>query len=303
MYIYIKSIFGIYKILNLDDKFNFQEIKRISTNKSQLTQECFENSILEKKNICEEYEHKIETIKRLMGESDLAQIREISMYGDETLTSLQGQYNIDNELLFSKNTREKDAKKELEQVEQEIEDLKLENLFIKEDVKKYEAKKKREDFSQMKDKRETLHKDNRIKDDNKEVEYDDSKYNFWESRIKEIDMELQDHLAVFSDMGDRSDFNINSLQFLAEYGMEQPQNRMLTDKEMLTFQAEHAQEVAQEVENWVNLFVIIHKKNQHRHPQNPKIVALKNKIMERRFSKNNRGKFLKKPFGVNNSVK
>lgn len=238
------------------------------------TQDSILESIHTKGQQCEEIELKIEQLKRLVEENDISNIEETHLNGDTNIECLEQQFKSSNEQLFNATLEEKRIYKLLEEKQEQLSNLELESSYMKLDMKRFSTNNRKKldpsNYQLM-----LIRENNRALDLNiareKLTQKDESEKLKWQKKLVEVDSNLVKYLGVFTDL---AKVTLLDSQIIREImsssenwtstkskNVEQQMLR-LEERELVKRPMNDVQKIAQEIENWLNMFVIVQKKNE-----------------------------------------
>jgi len=229
----------------------------------RVSKDKLHEAIHQKKVILEEMEKKLETLKRLVEECQIDQIEKIFLKGPEICKTLHEEFDQKTKEVFELEHEEQKFNKELKEIEKEIEDLKMEKKMIKEDFRKMGGNK------HLYQKNLEIRKENRERDDDQmkpnNLPVDSEEFELWQTKSDMLDEELEKYLAIYSDMAKNTCFDWNMVKDNNDLGLnddDKETSELPNDEEnMMKKSPDEITNIIMTVENWVNMFVIIQKRN------------------------------------------
>lgn len=205
-------------------------------------------------------EKKLESLKRLVEESSLERIEEIYRKGPQICQELHLEFDKTTQEVFELENEEQKLAKETKELEKQIEELKTEKKLIKQDAAGFKTKEYQKDIE--------IRRANRERDDESQklgnLPVDSSNFDKWEKKTAEVDRELEKYLAIFLDIARNSYFDEGGLENLKEFpgeAKEKVTKDIFSGKILPGQSLESTTNLIEKIENWVNMFVIIQKRN------------------------------------------
>lgn len=229
----------------------------------KIDKEKMHEAIHQKKEILEGLEQKLEMLKRLVEESSIERISQIFTNGPQMCAELHSQFDQTTREVFELETTHQKLEKEHKELQKEVNELQTEKTFIKRDWQ--ESDKKGEYKMDA-----NIRKDNRARDDESlqpgNLPEDTSRFEKWESRTAEVDEQLEKYLAIFLDIARNTFFDVDEVRDPCHFEENSDQATVKMEpiesgKTLLERPMENISQVVEGIENWVNMFVIIQKRN------------------------------------------
>lgn len=220
-------------------------------------------AIHQKKGILEGLEQKLETLKRLVEESSIERIKQIFTKGPQICADLNGEFDQSTREVFELESEEQRLKREYKELKKEVDELQTEKDLIKRDCQDKEPESGYKTDADIR-------RANRMQDDAGQgpvkLPEDTTRFEKWQSRTAEVDAELEKYLAIFLDMAKNTYFDVNEIRDPCEFEdtsaeMEAETQPKDAGKALMAGSIENMSHVVESIENWVNMFVIIQKRN------------------------------------------
>jgi hypothetical protein len=229
----------------------------------RISKDKLHEAIHQKKAILEEMEKKLETLKRLVEENRIDQIEQIFLKGPQICKELHDEFDQTTKEVFELENEEQKYAKVLREIENEIKDLKMEKKMIKEDFREMHNNK----HKYQKDLE--IRKENRERDDDQmkpsNLPIDSQEFEFWKKKTENLDSEFEKYLGIYTDMAKNTCFDWNLIKDNNDLGQSTNSKELpishYNEEYLKTKNPEEITDIIMTIENWVNMFVIIQKRN------------------------------------------
>lgn len=218
-------------------------------------------AIHSKKHTAEEMEKKLETLKRVVEENKLEEIEDVLNKGQEIYLLLHEEFEDSVKEVFDLQKKEQELLLELREVDKEVQDLSMEKMLFKADtrVEKKKTGKSRTDAHIRRKNREK--NEEKLRPEN--LPLDQEEFQKWSGKIQNVDAQLEKYLGVYLELAGVTHFDPNQfeLQSRVQNEVEPGALEMIQEKKLVSKSEEEIQSKVQSIENWLNMLIMIQKRN------------------------------------------
>lgn len=218
-------------------------------------------AIHSKKHTAEEMEKKLETLKRVVEENKLEEIEDVLNKGQEIYLLLHEEFEDSVKEVFDLQKKEQELLLELREVDKEVQDLSMEKMLFKADTKveKKKTGKSRTDAHIRRKNREK--NEEKLRPEN--LPLDQEEFQKWSGKIQNVDAQLEKYLGVYLELAGVTHFDPNQfeLQSRVQNEVEPGALEMIQEKKLVSKSEEEIQSKVQSIENWLNMLIMIQKRN------------------------------------------
>lgn len=219
---------------------------------------------MHKKQIVEEMEKKMETLKRRVEENTLEEIENVLNRGTDIYSDLHSNYEESVQEVFDLQKKEEDLIRELNEINKEVNHLTTEKLLFKKDTQggKTQRENRITDIE--------IRKTNRVKNKDfaksEDLPVDCVEFEKWKKKTEIVDEELEKYLGIYLELGKVTNFGEEQFECTSRVNNIIGENEgisgsLMNEKTLMKKSEEDIQNKVQSIEEWLNLMITIQKKN------------------------------------------
>jgi chromosome segregation ATPase len=192
-------------------------------------------------------------------ENELEQIHNILENAPQILEELQMDFEKENQEVFTLKKQERELSKELEELDKSITFLKKKKDNYKQDLDTVKKKVNVMDVPTQ------IRKINRELDDDtlriENLPMDKMEVNKWSQKLSILDQDLLKYFRIYMDLAEASFFELDEKKSKAKTKNQEEKKNHFNELLLIEKTPNQVSQIIKELENWINLFVFINKRN------------------------------------------
>ena len=207
----------------------------------------------------------LELLKRIVEESDLDQIEKISDSAPQILGRLQNNYDVLSQEVFLLAKKEQDLQRQAEALDQDIHHLKASKRELKEDLEKANLDPVRTGIVSRIRKANYEGNDQSFRFENLPV--DSKEFDQWNSKLSKVETDLLKYFRIYMDLAQVTSFDLacqekrDHCEGKKSTTSEESKPTEINEIMLLEKTPEEISKTIKQLENWINLFPLIRKRN------------------------------------------